>query len=115
MRTVQNLIDEVRRILNDADAPYRTSDDALAGLTNSYFVELFRHRPDAYVPYSANTSLPSVTPATFDSKWPVAEQFFQAGVYFVVGNVELQDDEHTDVQRAAGYLNRVVVMLKEGG
>lgn len=114
MRTVQDMIDEVRRVLNDRVVPYRTSDEALANLINSYFVELFRLRPDAYVPYSLNMTLPSVTPGTFSMVWPVGEQFFQPGVYHVVGHVELQDDEHVDTGRAYGYINRAVEALQAG-
>lgn len=111
-RTVQNLVDEVRRLTTDVLAPYRTSDEALAGLINDFFVELRRLRPDAFVPFSQNKTTPEVTPLTFSDPWPVADQFYKAAVYHVVGNVELQDDEHVLSERAAMMLNRSIHMLQ---
>lgn len=112
-RTVQNLVDEVRRMTTDVAVPYRTSDDAIASLVNDYFVELQRLRPDAFVPFSQNMTLPTVTPATFDSAWPVADLFYKAGVYHVVGNIELQDDEHVLSQRAEALLSKSLAMLQD--
>ena len=112
-RTVQNLVDEVRRLLIDVTVPYRTSDEAIASLITDYLTELFRLRPDAYVPYSTNRVLPTITPANFSDSWPVPDQFYKAGVYHVVGNVELQDDEHVLSQRAEMMINKSLAMLQD--
>ena len=108
---VQVLIDEVRRLIQDRDTPYRTSDDDLAALTTQYLRELFRVRPDAYVPYSTSTPLPTITAADFDTDWPVGEQFYPAATYYVAGHVELQDDEHVNSGRASGFVERAYQML----
>ena len=111
MLTLQTLVDEARRLLQDRDTPYRTSDDDLAALATDYFRELWRVRPDAYVPYSANTTPPEFTASDFAQKWPVGEQFFRPGVHYVVGHVELQDDEHVNSGRAQDFIDRSFQML----
>lgn len=112
-RKIQDLIDEVRRLRVDRDASsYRMSDEELASLATDYFAELFRTRPDAYVPYSQNTVLPQVTPATFSDPWPVGEQFFRPGTLYILGYSELADDEHANSGRAAQSIAQARQMLE---
>ena len=109
--TIQTLVDESRRLIQDRTVPYRTSDDDLAALVTDYFRELWRVRPDAYVPYSANTRPPEFGAQDFAKAWPVGEQFYRAGVHYVVGHLELQDDEHVNSGRAQNLIDRSFQML----
>ena len=110
-RTIQSLVDEVRRLTQDQVTPYRYSDDSIAALTTDFFGELQRQRPDAFVPYTVDSTTPEVVPANFSDPWPVSEQFFKSGVLYVFGYLELADDEHANTQRAEAALTRSSAIL----
>lgn len=113
-KTLQNVITEVRQVLQDEDSDnYRYPDADLVGYLNNAFYEIRRLRPDAYI-NTFRTALPHYTTSDLATEFPLDLTFFQATVYFVAGNAELRDDEFTVDARAVTFLTQFKTMLREG-
>lgn len=111
LETVQDYIDEARRLLQDAVAPYRYPDDDLLEALNIGLMETFRLRSDLFLPSFVIPSLTAVdtTPVTFD------RMYRSALVYYIVGRAQLRDDEQTQDARAASLLTKFVAQLLQVG
>lgn len=110
-KTMDDLVVEVRAILNDLSVPYRYPNTQIIQITNTALREVYRLRPDAYIgnfiagqlsSNLANTYSVSdlgLTPAT---PFPLDDRlFFGPIVFYVAGRIEIEDDEFADDQRAA--------------
>jgi hypothetical protein len=109
-KSIDDLVLEVREIVNDQQVPYRYSSAWILQVFNTCLRDLYRIRPDAYIgnftsgQLSANlvntysvTDL-GQTPAT---AFPVDDRlFFGPIVFYTVGRLEISDDEFTDNNRA---------------
>lgn len=109
-RTVQDGIDRVLQILQDEDGVRYTHEQVL-----SHFVDVVAEarsiRPDLFVGAYA-TPLPTVL-APGDA-FPLPDQFFNAACMFVVGALELRDDEFAVDGRAALLLQTLTKKLVSG-
>lgn len=101
-KTVEQLVRDTRRILQDEVLPYRNSQNDLLSHLNNGLYELKRLRPDAWLTYFGKP-LPEYTdsPADLATVIPINPVFFQGLVYWMAGYTELQDDEYSVDGRAA--------------
>jgi hypothetical protein len=126
-KSLDDVFAEVRLLINDIGldgANYRYTDDQVMSKFNTALRELYRYRTDAWIGnftqgvitnsaapmpmYNAAADL-GLTPATvlpFDDRL-----FFNAVVFFMVGTLELGDDEFTDQGRATQLLSSFKQML----
>jgi hypothetical protein len=107
LTTVADYVAQARVLLQDTLAnAYRYSDIELVQSLNLGMVEARRLRADLFlgrdVPiYTAN----DVTPVVID------DQFRMALLYYVVGNVQLRDEEDTQDQRALALITKFTTQL----
>jgi hypothetical protein len=112
---VQDYTKEVRRILQDAVAPYRYTDDNLVSALNMGLLEARRLRPDlfannTYIQTGATSSplrgsVPGFT-AVDSTAVPMDPQYRVALVYYMCGQVQVMDEEASQDQRATIFLNK---------
>lgn len=106
--TIPEVITEARKLLKDTrESSYRYNAEFLAGVLNSAFREMYRLRPDIFIACCESIALPKYSADdTIDDtvEFPLEEQFFQPCVWFIVGTVELGDDEFTLEGRAQALL-----------
>lgn len=118
-KTLDDLVSEVRQIINDKQTPYRYSDAWVIAKINSALRQLYRLRPDAYIgnfttgvlssnvmntysPLDLQTAAVPPVPAT---PLPVDDRlFFSPLLFYVVGILEVADDEFADDNRAMMFL-----------
>lgn len=115
-KTYQDLISECRAKLQDTfDETQRWSDDYLVDVLNQGLQELGRIRPDAFYDlYDANAlNVPEIVASTtagtgqtaWDTNFALEMQFFTPLLAYVVGSIELTEDEFTVDGRAIALLN----------
>jgi hypothetical protein len=105
--TVQQYVTAARVLLQDTvNSPYRYPDvDLLAALSGA-FPEAKKLRPDLFVV----TTLQNFT--VVDSTLVVMDPMYrQALVYYMVGMMQLRDDEEVQDQRAAAFLGMFAAKL----
>lgn len=109
-RTISSFLTDARNLLSDTRTPYRYSDLRLITALNNGLAELARIRPDAY--YSTFDEIDIVVPEYADSDtdkaktFPLGYLFYLPILEFVVGFIELSDDEFTQDGRAAILLQK---------
>jgi hypothetical protein len=101
-KSVEGIIADSRRILQDRVEPFRNSQDDLLSALNNGLYEMKRLRPDAWLTYFGKP-LPQYADNATDlaAVIPINEMFVQQLVYWIIGYTELQDDEYTVDGRAA--------------
>jgi hypothetical protein len=113
LATVGQYVDEVRRLLQDEVVPYRYPDDDLIDALNIGLLEAHRIRADLFLPAFVLPWIdPAVAIATNRTK-PVAfsEQYRSSLVYYIVGRLQLRDEEPTTDQRAGALLTKFTAQL----
>lgn len=109
LETVQDYITESRRLLQDRDAAaYRYPDDDLISALNICLLEARRLRPELFLP---KFNVPMFAAADLATPVPMDMMYRNAVVYYIVGRMQLRDDEPTQDQRAAGLLQAFVAKL----
>jgi hypothetical protein len=103
LATVQQYVTTARALLQDTVVPYRYSDANLAIGLSLGFLEARRLRPDLFLGRFDN--IPNFT--TVDSTAvDMDEQYRVPLLYYMVGHVQLFDEEDTQDARAAVFLNK---------
>ena len=106
LSTVGDLLDQVRILLQDTDSTgssgYRYSDDSILLCLNQGMGDLYRMRPDIYLALSF--VIPAYNTADLGALIGIEEQYISPLVFYVVGLVQARDDEQTQDQRAASFL-----------
>jgi len=105
--TVQDYVDRARVLLLDEVDPYRYALADLIEALNMALMEIRRLRPDAVQSY-IRTTPPSYTTSDLATTVPIDVQYRTAVVYYIVGNSHLRDEENTQSERAAAFLNKFV-------
>lgn len=108
LETVGQYITESRRLLQDQVAPFRYPDADIVDALNIGLLEARRLRADLFLPLF---DLPWFnTGGTIDTNLPVPmdPQYRSAFLYYVVGRMQLRDDENTTDQRASALLTKFV-------
>lgn len=110
--TVAKVITEARTLLQDLVEPYRYSDADLLIALNLGLQTARRLRADLFL--SVSFTLPNYT-ANDTTTFAIDEQYRLLFVYFVVGHVQLRDDEDSEDGRAAAFLGKFTASLVAGG
>lgn len=107
LETVGQYLAESRRLLQDEVTPYRYPDADMVEALSICLMEVRRLRPDLLLP---RFEIQDIDPATFTPDDPVAfEPMYRPSiVYYIVGRMQLRDDENTQDARAASLLNKFV-------
>lgn len=119
-KTIADVVTEARQMLQDAREPFRHTQVYLVSLMNTAFLEVYRERPDAYMGCCGDDiEVPSYTEGDLTANpvppFPIDERlFFQAVVYHIVANAQLQDDEFAVDGRAVTLIQTFRTMLGMG-
>jgi len=111
LETVGQYLEESRRLLQDEFTPYRYPDDDLIDAMNIGLMEARRLRPDLFLPlFEIPWFDPTKSSPDSDLNKPVTldPMYRSSLVYYIVGRMQLRDDEPTVDQRAAGLLQKFV-------
>lgn len=102
-KTIDNVLEDARVILNDTDGE-RYTDAELVSDLNSAISMTKMLRPDAFI---VGEALPEFTVSDLNSNtdFPMPEIFYQSFVYYLAGNAELRDDEFAVDNRAMALLS----------
>jgi len=134
-KTMDDLFNEVRFILNDTQAPYRYSDERMVYHYNTALREIYRLRPDLYISFTnailsanlVNTYSTSdlqiidgeanPTPPNPATPFPLDDRLaYGPCVLYVAGRTEIEDDEFADNNRAMILMQQLKAQLQgEGG
>lgn len=111
LETVAQYIEESRRLLQDQVVPYRYPDDDLVDALNIALLEARRLRADLFLPlFDIPWTDPSGTIDT-TTKVTMDPMYRPSVVYYMVGRMQLRDDEATTDQRAAGLMSKFTAQL----
>lgn len=109
LATVGQYIAECRVLLQDKFAPFRYSDEEIVIGLNIGLQEASRLRVDLFLPsFTVPEAAFPVVPSAAISMDPM---YRSALVYYVVGRMQLRDDEPTVDQRAAALLQKFTQQL----
>lgn len=110
LQTVADYVARARVLLQDEIAPYRYTDlDLVEGL-NMALNETRRLRPELLRAFFS-TEPPSFTTASLLVDVPMDPQYRQSLLYYIVGHVQMRDDEVTQDSRAVVMLNKFVAQM----
>lgn len=115
-KTYQDLITEARQLVNDSLEPYRDETSVYVAHVNRALQEIGRIRPDAFFDLFEENSLN--VPLLIESGFPEYEdneislgadfqpemQFYGPVIAYLVGMIELKEDEFSEDSRAIAML-----------
>lgn len=107
LATVQDMVTRTRTLLQDTVAPYRYSDDVIVAALNMGVMEARRLRPDI-LRSSLRSSVPQFE---LSDDFTIDDMYKPAFVYYMVGYVQMIDEEDVSDQRAAAFLNKFTSQL----
>ena len=113
-RTVQQVIEAARGIVQDAREPYRYSTSDLAGYVSEAMAEARRARPDLFMT-TLRDPLPVYTASTLTAIIPLPDSYFSQVVNYVAGRTDLREDEFAQDGRAITLIQAFGVSLTGGG
>ena len=114
LETVGQYLEESRRLLQDEYTPYRYPQDDLIDALNIGLLEARRLRADLFLPsfaipwFDPTKSSPG---SDLDQKVPFDPMYRQSLVYYMVGRMQLRDDEATVDTRAASLMTKFTAQL----
>jgi len=112
--TVGQYLVESRRLLQDEVEPYRYPDSDMIDALNIALLEARRLRADLFLPaFLIPWFDPTKTsPGTdLDTPVPFEPMYRQSLVYYMVGRMQLRDDESTTDARAASLLTKFAAQM----
>lgn len=101
--TVAMFITEARALLLDETVPYRYSDASLVSALNMGIEESYRLRPDMWLSFF-ELPLPSYTTGAPGDVVVIPKGFKSAFLFYMVGLMQLRDDEDVSDARAGSLL-----------
>lgn len=107
MDTIRDYIDSARILLQDMSSEPRYTDEMFKLALNLAFDEAYRLRPDMFI----RNEVPDLSSAGVTTKVPVPRGYQSAFLYYMCGNVQLQDQEDTQDNRASVFLNKFTSQL----
>ena len=114
-RTIDEIIADVREILQDEVSPYRYTDASLVRNLNNALAQLYRVRADAFFG-TYDSGIPKFSEADLGQSpgtaFPVHDMYSVSVVYFMAGYAELRDDEFNVDARAATLLKQFVAEIR---
>jgi hypothetical protein len=106
--TVADYIAQARVLLQDTIETYRYSDAEIRAALNLGMTEARRIRPDMFI-----GRLDAVPFYTASETVDFDVQYRMALLYYIIGHVQLRDDEDTTDARAAALLTKFVAQLTQ--
>lgn len=108
--TVQDYVEQARKLLQDEVSPYRYPDEDIVSYLNLAFMEAKLLRPDLFIrgATTPNFNAVSATPVQWDEMYRVPL------LYYIVGMCQLRDDEEVQDQRAAAFIAMFKSQLRGG-
>lgn len=114
-KTLDDAVTEIRMLINDTDSlGYRFTQAQVLQKLNTALREVYRLRPDAYVGNFSQGVISVNSPMTYTvadlglnpaTAFPLDDRlFFAPVVFYVVGMLDLTDDEFADDNRAMTVL-----------
>ena len=111
LATVADYILEARTLLQDTRASmYRYSDADIVRALNIGMQEAYRIRSDLFL-VNLDFTIPNFDAAQPTVKVPIEMGYRQGFVYYIVGRMQLRDQEDTTDQRAGALLQKFVGQL----
>lgn len=107
MQTVQDYITSARTLMQDTTTAPRYSDDQFKLALDLAFDEAYRIRPDFFL----QVTVPTFAGAATSTQVPVPKGYQSAFLYYIVGYVQLQDQEDTTDARSAAIMNMFTAKL----
>lgn len=107
--TVQSYVDEARVLLQDTRTPYRYPSDQIVAALNYGLLEARRLRADLFV--QSKFDPPFYTFSAPTTKVAMDPQYRAAMIYYIVGRIQLRDDEPTQDSRAGALLTKFLGQL----
>lgn len=93
--------------MQDTVEPYRYATQDLVDGLNNAILEARRLRPDLMRPYFRDPeSLPEYSAALPDTKVTIDPMYRVSFVYYIVGYIQLRDEEDVTDQRASAFLSK---------
>lgn len=105
LSTVADYIDAARFQLQDETVPYRYSDEAIVRALNFAVTEMVRVRPDLFF-VQLRTSITEYTASAPTDPVDINLRYHQPVIYFIVGHVQLSDEEDVQDQRAVALITK---------
>lgn len=106
LNTLGDIMDQIRVLLQDVDntssAGYRYSDDSILLSLNQGLIDMYRMRPDIFLELAF--TIPVFNTGMMGEVIGIEQQFISPLIYYTVGLVQARDDEGTQDQRAASFI-----------
>jgi len=106
LETVGQYIAEARVLLLDEVVPYRYADKELVSALNIGMLEAKRIRADLFLPAFATPYTDESATIDMATKVKMDPMYRPALLYYVIGRMQLRDDEPTVDQRAGAFLQK---------
>lgn len=113
-RTVGQVVDAARVLVQDVAQPYRYDTRTLAGYVSEAMAEARRARPDLFLG-TLRSPLPIYTEADVLVAIPLPDSYFSQVVNYVVGRTDLREDAFAQDGRAITLIQAFGVSLTGGG
>jgi hypothetical protein len=114
LETLGQYLEEARRLLQDEFEPYRYPSDDMVDALNIAMLEARRLRADLFLPsFTIPWFDPTKTAPGSDLAKPVPfdPMYRQSLVYYIVGRMQLRDDEGTTDARAASLMTKFTAQM----
>ena len=106
LNTVADMVLQARVLTQDKTLPYRYQDDEFLTALNAAVLESKKLRPDFWM---------FVTPPSYTivdaTALVIPDMYRMAFVYYMVGQAQMRDEEETQDNRAAGFLQMFKAQL----
>lgn len=114
LATIQEYLDRARSLLQDTAEPYRYSDVDMVAALDMGILEARRIRPDLVRAFfRATDGMPEYSGQALSADVAIDQMYRVAFVYYIVGQMQLRDDEETTDARASVFMNKFVAQLLE--
>lgn len=101
---LSDVTDLCRDLLNDSRSPFRWVDDLLIRFLNQAFLEAKQLRPDLFISTAGVVTKYTSANLSDGTEFPIDDMYLMVITEFVVGMVEMTDDEFTVDGRAVTFL-----------
>lgn len=108
LETVGQYLEESRRLLQDQFEPFRYPTADMVEALNIALLEARRLRADLFMPAFV---IPYFVPTDTAKPVPFDPMYRQSLVYYVVGRMQLRDDESTVDARAASLMTKFTAQM----
>lgn len=107
LATVGDYVAEARVLLQDTRVPYRYPDADIVMALNIGLQEAYRLRADLFL-NALDFTVPEFSAAALTAQVPLEKGYRQSFVYYIVGRIQLRDQEDSTDQRAGALLQKFV-------